>query len=112
MQYTSNGWVRPDSFAAPGDDFAPDNILLLSVKVGDAGYLDPAGNPVPETEFYGKGKATLVHDDMALKCHWSKADRGSQLDLTTSDGKEVDVPAGHTWIELVPKDTGSVELSK
>ena len=29
---------------------------------GDAGYLDPAGNPVPETLLIGKGNALLFHN--------------------------------------------------
>lgn len=105
-------WVRPDSFAADGDDFAPDNVLLLEVKVGDAGYLDPAGSPVPETEFYGSGKAVLVHGGKALTCTWHKVDKQATVRLTTKSGTPIDVPAGHTWIELVPADTGSVQLAK
>ena len=111
-QYTDAGWTRPGSYAASGDDFVADNVLLLKVKVGDAGYLDPAGNPVPETEFFGSGEAVLVHGDKALKCTWSKQDKADALSLKTADGESVSVPAGHTWIELVPADSGSVTLGK
>ena len=37
------------------------HVLVLRVKVGDAGYLDPAHNPVPETYFTGKGQAMVFH---------------------------------------------------
>jgi len=106
------GWVRKGSIAAQGEDFVPDNILTLEVKVGDAGYLDPAGNPVPETKFFGKGKAVLFHDGKALPCEWSKDGADGQLELATTDGKPVTVPAGHTWIELVPKKGGSVSYGR
>jgi hypothetical protein len=110
--YTDKGWTRPGSYAESGDDFLADNVLLLRVQVGDAGYLDGAGNPVPETRLVGKGEAVLVHGDKALVCRWSKRARTSTLSLATNSGKSVTVPAGHTWIELVPRDTGNVKLSK
>jgi len=105
-------WTRPGSYAATGDDFMADNVLLLRVKIGDAGYLDPAGNPVPETEFVGKGEGVLVHGSKAKAVVWSKKIKGGPLHLRTKAGKNVKVPAGHTWIELVPAATGNVTLSK
>lgn len=108
---TDDGWIRPDSNAPKGDDFVADNVLLLRVREGDAGYLDPAGNPVPETLFFGTGDAVLIHDGKALTCRWGKEDRGSQLMLTTKAGEPVEVPPGHTFIELVP-ETGNVTLAR
>jgi hypothetical protein len=108
--YTAKGWTRPGSNAEPGHDFIPDNILLLRVRIGDAGYLDPAGNPVPRTYFYGNGPGLLVHDAHAQKVVWHKPDEASTLTLTTPSGHDVTVPAGHTWIELVPRTGASVQL--
>jgi hypothetical protein len=102
------GWVRLESPAQQGDDFVPDSLLVLRVDVGDAGYLDPAGNPVPESQFYGEGDATVFHDGQAVQGRWSKDGPEGPLQLTATDGAPVKVPAGHTWIELVPKDTGSL----
>jgi Protein of unknown function (DUF3048) N-terminal domain/Protein of unknown function (DUF3048) C-terminal domain len=102
------GWIRKNGLAKKGEDFVPDNILTLEVKVGDAGYLDPAGNPVPETKFFGKGKAVLFHDGKAAPGKWSKDGADGELKLTTANGKPLTVPAGRTWIELVPKKGGSV----
>jgi hypothetical protein len=75
------------------------------VKVGDAGYRDPAGNPVPETHFTGKGKAMLFHDGRLVRGTWSKAGLDSALKLSTKSGR-LEVPAGHTFIELVPVGNG------
>jgi hypothetical protein len=110
--YNGKGWVRPGSYAQSGEDFVADNVLLLRVRIGDAGYLDPAGNPVPETEFFGKGPAILVHGGSGVKCTWRKPDKAGELRLSTKNGKRLTVPAGHTWIELVPAKTGSVTLGK
>lgn len=111
-EYSGDGWVRPESLAQPGDDFVADNVLLLRVKVGDAGYLDPGGYAVPETFFYGEGEAILVHGDRALKCVWTKKAEATALTLSTAQGDDITVPAGHTWIELVPAKEGQVTLRK
>jgi hypothetical protein len=110
-EYAASGWKRTDSYAEQGDDFTADNVLLLRVKLGDAGYLDPAGNPVPVTFFYGSGPGLLVHGTEAQKVTWHKKGEAGELTLTSTKGDDVKVPAGHTWIELVPESTGSVELS-
>ncbi len=111
-EYAGGEWQRADSLAERGKDFEPANILLLRVKTRDAGYLDPAGNPVPETVFSGTGGAALVHGDKAVRCVWSKRFLGSSLELRTENGDPVTVPAGHTWIELVPVDGGRLTLGR
>ena len=100
-------YVNQNSFAAEGDRFTPDTVLVLRVPVGDAGYRDPAGNPVPETKLDGKGEALLFHDGQVVKATWEKKGLGSPLDLSVGK-KELSVPAGHTWIELVPAANGNV----
>ena len=110
--FESGTWVRTNSNAAQGKDYPVDTVLLLRVREGDAGYLDPAGNPVPETLFFGKGAAVLVHGDQALQCTWQKKSRESQLKLTTASGETVNVPAGHIFVELVPVDGGQVTLTR
>ena len=55
-------WTNTNSFAAEGDRFEPETVLVLRVQVGDAGYTDPAGYPVPETKFTGTGAAQIFHD--------------------------------------------------
>ena len=86
-------------------------MLVLRVKVGDAGYLDPAGNPVPETKLEGKGQAMVFHDGRLVRGTWSKAALDAPLELSTKAG-DLTVPAGRTWIELVPAQNGNVTFSK
>jgi hypothetical protein len=104
-------WVRTNSYAQPGHDFKASNVLILRVQLGDAGYLDPGGNPVPETLFYGNGAATLVHGNRAVQATWHKPLRSSPLTLT-ANGKPLTVPAGHTFIELIPAVGGNVALHR
>ena len=102
-RYARGKYVNDNSFAAEGDRFTPDNLLVLRVEVGDAGYLDPAGNTVPETIYQGTGDALLFHGGELVRATWSKVSRGAPIKLRTQAGK-LRVPAGRTWIELVPRD--------
>ena len=97
----SKKYVNTNSHAPAGDQFKPDSVLVLRVREGDAGYRDPAGNPVPETLFFGKGQLMLFHNGQVTRGTWSKDGRDGQLVLTTAAGP-MKVPAGHVWIELLP----------
>jgi hypothetical protein len=111
--FQNGTYVNQNSFAADGDEFPADSVLVLRVDVGDAGYTDPAGNPVPETIFEGDGNAFLFHAGKVVEGTWSKDDLGSAIELETKDGK-LTVPAGRVFIELVPIDAkgGSVTFGK
>jgi hypothetical protein len=104
-------YVNENSNAGAGDEFPADTVLVLRVKVGDAGYRDPAGNPVPETHFTGQGQALIFHDGRLVRGQWTKDSLDAPLDLRTEAG-ELSVPAGHTWIELVPVTGGKVTYGK
>jgi hypothetical protein len=106
-KFAGGHYTNLNTFAAKGDEFVADSVLVLRVKVGQAGYRDPAGFPVPETIFEGKGAAMLFHDGRMVKGTWNKKDLGGPLSLSTKKG-DLTVPAGHTWIELVPAKNGKV----
>lgn len=102
-----------NSNAPAGDQFPATNVLVLRVREGNAGYLDPAGNPVPRTLLFGKGNALLFHDGRMIAANWRKAKvPTSKIELTTKKGQKLEVPPGHTWIELVPVDTGNITFKK
>lgn len=104
-------YVNENSFAGAGDEFVADTVLVLRVKVGDAGYLDPAGNTVPETRLEGKGQAMVFHGGRLVRGTWTKDALDAPIKLTTKGG-DLTVPAGHTWIELVPLGGGTVTFKK
>jgi hypothetical protein len=110
-RYQGGKYVNENSHAASGDQFHPDTVLVLRVHVGDAGYLDPAGNHVPETDFTGTGKALMFHGGRVVPGTWKKT-LESTIKLRTRSGGALQVPAGHTWIELVPKNGGRVFIKK
>lgn len=102
-------WVLDGDHAADGDRFGPATVLVLRVEVRDAGYEDPAGNPVPETVLVGSGAATLLTAGSAVEGSWSKESPAAPLTLADAAGAPLHVPPGRVWIELVP-DSGAVTL--
>jgi hypothetical protein len=110
-KYDGEHYVNVNSNAAPDDQFPADTVLALQVKVGDAGYLDPAGNHVPETQFVGDGPAWLFHGGRVIKATWHKDKLTSTLSLKFK-GDTITVPAGHVWMELVPAGPHNVTWAK
>ena len=112
-RFQGGKYHNQNSNAADGDQFVPDNILVVRVRETDAGYLDPAGNHVPETIYSGTGKMQLFHNGQVVNGTWKKESKKTPIQLFTAAGP-LKVPAGHTWVELVPrdKDGGSVVFRK
>lgn len=111
-RFSDGAYVRPGSFADTGDDFAADQVLVLRVRLTNAGYRDPAGNPVPETIVDGKGDAQLFHDGTVVQATWRKDGLDAPLQLFDAAGDELDVPPGRTWIGLVPVRGGAVRVGR
>lgn len=110
-KYDGKGYVNDNTFAEEGEEFPADTVLVLRVKVGDAGYTDPAGNPVPETKLEGQGQAMLFTGGRLIRGTWKKDGLDTPLQLSTQAGELV-VPPGRTWIELVPKNGGDVAFGR
>ncbi|HEX6327558.1 MAG TPA: DUF3048 domain-containing protein [Jiangellaceae bacterium] len=102
--WTDGGWHLRDDLAAENDEFVADTLLVLRVAVRDAGYTDPAGNFVPETVLEGSGDAILFAGGLAVEGSWSKPSAEKPFELAGLDGEPLAVPAGKTWIGLVPQD--------
>jgi hypothetical protein len=109
-KYQGGGYVNQNTYAAGGDAFKPATVLVLRVKVGDAGYKDPAGNPVPETRFTGKGEAMVFHGGKLVRATWTKSGLKAPVKLTTKAG-ELTLPPGKVWMELVPSNGGDVTVT-
>ena len=108
-RFQGGKYRNQNSYAAAGDKFVPDSVLVIRVRLKGAGYRDPAGNYVPETIYEGSGDMILFHKGKAVSGSWRKGSRQTPVKLSTKAGS-VRVPAGNVWIELVPigKDGGKV----
>lgn len=109
--YRDGHYVNTDTNATAEDQFLADTVVVLRVPVGDAGYLDPAGNPVPETRFTGSGEASVFHGGRMVRGTWRKAGLDARVQLENS-GKPVELPPGKVWIELVPADGGNLTVTR
>ena len=110
-EFRKGGYVNLGSQAGAGDQFRPDTVLVLRVKVGDAGYKDPAGNPVPETRFSGSGDAMVFHGGQLVRGTWTKRSLSAPVKLRTKAG-ELRLPPGKVWMELVPANGGNVSFGR
>ncbi len=111
FSFRDGHYDNTDGNAAEADRFTADTVLVLRVQVGDAGYRDPAGNPVPETRLVGSGPAMVFSGGRLVRGRWSKAELGSGLVLEV-DGKPVQLPPGRVWVELVPLRGGGVRVGR
>jgi hypothetical protein len=103
-------WVRTNGHAEEGKDFKADTMIVVFARVGDAGYTDPAGNPVPETVFEGSGEAQVFHGGQVDTVRWNKPSLEEGLTFKAEDGSAYTIDPGKVFVELVPKDAGSVTL--
>jgi hypothetical protein len=108
--WNGSKYIYTNSYMPKNDQFKPDSILVIRVKAGSAGYLDPAGSFVPESYFYGHGQAVLFHAGQAVRATWKKPFRQSPLQLSTLAGG-LKVPAGHVWIAILPVNQGQPKLT-
>lgn len=111
FSYRGGRYAQTDGLAAAGDEYHPETVLVLRVPVGDAGYRDPAGNPVPETKFTGSGPASIFTGGRMVAGTWSKDGYDADVRLQ-SGGREVSLPAGRVWLALVPASGGSVSFTR
>lgn len=106
--FSGHTWHRVNGHAAAGQDFKADTLVVMFCKIGDAGYLDPAGNPVPETDLKGTGRAMIFDGKKLTEATWTKSGLRSTISFTGKDGSPVTIDPGHVFLELVPKSGGSV----
>ncbi|MGY1840232.1 MULTISPECIES: DUF3048 domain-containing protein [unclassified Modestobacter] len=106
-------WLRAEgstpAVEAGGSQIAATNVVVLRVDVVSTDARDPAGNPVPETVLTGSGDALVASGGHAVAATWSKDEIDDPVTLTGTDGDEVTLAPGNTWVELVPNRTGAVD---
>ncbi len=103
-------WQRANGHAAAGQDFKADTMVVMFCRVEDAGYRDPAGNPVPETKLEGKGRAMVFHGDTVTEVEWLKPSLDEGITFSTKDGKPFTIDPGKVFFELAPEGDGRVDL--
>ncbi|WP_125773422.1 DUF3048 domain-containing protein [Antribacter gilvus] len=114
-EWDGTAYVRSEgsraSVSTSGARHAATNLVLLSVEVVNTPFRDPSGAPVPETQLIGSGEGVVAALGKSVPVLWSKAALDAPIVLTLADGTPVKLEQGNTWVELVPRGSGSWAIS-
>lgn len=94
-----------------GSQVSATNIVIQVVRVTAGQIVDAAGNPSPEVELTGSGRAYILRDGRVIVGRWERDSLEDVTRFVTKDGEEIPLATGRTWVELLPS-TVAVELSK
>ena len=92
----------PD-LTAEGDQLKATNVVALRVNV-------TVDQSIPKTELIASGEASISTGGKTLPAAWSKASQTAPIRLVDANGVTIRLAPGNTWFQLVPNDTGSVDL--
>ncbi len=104
-------WLRSDIAGYSGGLFT--NVIALTLPVTFAGK-DAAGTPIPTMHTEGSGAGVVLTGGKAYEVRWSKASAAAtwefafKPDGSDTSSEEFEIPAGRTWLALLPEDGGSV----
>jgi hypothetical protein len=88
---------------SPGPPVAFTNIIVEIVPYQNTGYIDPAGNPVPDANTVGSGQALILSGGESAEATWSKPSASAITAYQASDGSPVRLLPGTTWVMLAPQ---------
>ena len=86
--------------------YEADTLLVFTVNLGDAGYQDAAGSPVPIVLSTGQGPGWIATGGKTYEVTWSKVGDEAPWRITSKTGELLQVPPGKSWISLIPATTG------
>jgi hypothetical protein len=78
------------------------NVVVQVVDVVPGDIIDPAGNPSPEVDVLGSGKAYVFRDGRMIVGHWERRTEGAVTSFVTRSGDAIPLAPGSTWVELLP----------
>ena len=113
-------WVRFEAgvpfTSSGGGQIGTPNLLVQEVEVNNSKSItDVAGNPSPDIDLNGKGRAFLFRDGRLVRGTW-KANKDGIPSFESNGGDPFAFEVGSTWIELLPSKkgnvAGSIKISK
>jgi Protein of unknown function (DUF3048) N-terminal domain/Protein of unknown function (DUF3048) C-terminal domain len=114
-RWKKDKWVRFEAGvpfnSSSGEQIGTPNLLVQEVDVNDSNFItDVAGNPSPDIDLEGKGRAFLFRDGQVVVGKW-KANKNGIPSFETKSGDTFTFEVGSTWIELIPSKKGTVKGS-
>jgi hypothetical protein len=115
-RWDGKGWQRWEAgvpfMSATGGQITTPNVLIQEVEVNNSKTItDSIGNPSPEINLAGTGKAVLFRDGKAIEGEWTTPQPGEAPSFQTKGGEAFVFAPGQIWWELVPSNKGDVKGS-
>ncbi|GGR52162.1 hypothetical protein J2S40_000634 [Nocardioides luteus] len=105
-----NGKYRlKNNYMSKGGQFLAETVVVAQTKTTIAPYKDPGGAIVPVSHFTGRGKAWILREGQIVEATWEKEGENGTVSLTDAAGKEIKLPPGKVWLDLIPEGNGQVE---
>lgn len=112
--WSDTGWQRwegsTQAVVASGDRIQATNVVLVVANHPDSGFNAQNNAPVPTYDLAGEGEALVATGGKTIAATWHKSAADQPMTLTTADGQDLLLAPGNTWVELVPKGTGSYQV--
>jgi hypothetical protein len=85
-----------------GEQVSASNVVIQVVKVTDSQIVDAAGNPSPDVQLTGSGRAYVLRDGRAVVGRWERSGLADVTTFVAKGGDEISLAPGRTWIQLLP----------
>jgi hypothetical protein len=95
---------QPQVDAGDGRQVAPANVVVMTVVFGPLNDGNPSKQRL-EAQVVGKGPAWIATNGVTIRGTWRKASNDAPTRFYGTDGKEVALTVGQTFIQVVPPGT-------
>jgi hypothetical protein len=106
-------WLRAHGEVAhlleDGSQVSARTVVVQVVEVAASHIVDAAGNPSPDVELTGRGRAYVFRDGTVIVGRWERPTLEDVTRFLARDGEEIPLSPGRTWVELLPS-TVPVEI--
>lgn len=85
-----------------GPPIAFTSVIVQMVPYQNTGYVDPAGNPVPDANVVGSGPAVIFSGGKLVHATWSRQSPSSITTYQATNGSTIRLLRGQTWVMLAP----------
>jgi hypothetical protein len=93
-----------------GSQVSAVNVIVQVVEVRPSEIVDAAGNPSPEIEAIGSGKAFVFRNGRVVEGRWVREGADDVTEFVDDVGETIPLAPGPTWVELFPSDR-TIEVS-
>ncbi|WP_034610240.1 DUF3048 domain-containing protein [Cellulomonas sp. URHD0024] len=110
----SNTWLRSEgatpSVARGGARLSAVNVVSITAAHPPTKYHAQNHASVPTYSLVGSGEGVVATGGKVVPVTWKKDSQDASMRLFAADGTPAYLAPGNTWVELVPKGSGSLTV--